>query len=492
FTADIFNMVPPGSNIIRPNVSFLLDGVEVYNTGEIPESGEWNTYGFTFSTDPGQTTVTLSLANNAPGGLGNDLALDNIQFRACGPEALILPEEVANICEEGDPITIDATINGSQFPTPVVQWQESFDEGQTWQDIPGATDLSYTHTNLAGGFYYYRYLVANNQDNLSNSKCYVVSNVKVIYVVPKFYTIVDTLCTGLSFDLDGNKYSETGIYTDSLLTFLGCDSIVTLDLTIVPDSDIQAAFTIEPPNCEGQDDGRITLDSVWNAALPFTFLVDGDLSSASISNLSPGDYVWFIQDRYGCSLEEIINLDLPSLFQIDLGEDQTVELGETVDIIPVESEPAAVYFWEGELDITCIEDVCVVLDWAPTQSTNVVLTAFSEESCVTSDSVFIEVIKTRKVYIPNTFSPNFDGINDYFTVFGDEPNVQAIESLRVYDRWGGLVFESQNVLPGSESTGWDGRVGGALVPNGVYTYLAQVRFLDGELINYAGSVLLIK
>ena len=134
----------------------------------------------------------------------------------------------------------------------------------------------------------------------------------------------------------------------------------------------------------------------------------------------------------------------------------------------------------------------MVLDWAPTQSTNVVLTAFSEENCVTSDSVFIEVVKTRKVYIPNTFSPNFDGINDYFTVFGDEPNVQAIESLRVYDRWGGLVFESENVLPGSESTGWDGRVGGALLPNGVYTYLAQVRFLDGELLNYAGSVLLVK
>jgi len=71
---------------------------------------EWNTYGFTFTTGPGVTEVSLSLVNNAPGGIGNDLILDNISFQACGPEALILPETVANICEDGDPITLDATV----------------------------------------------------------------------------------------------------------------------------------------------------------------------------------------------------------------------------------------------------------------------------------------------------------------------------------------------------------------------------------------------
>lgn len=491
FSADIFNMIPPGSNIIKPNVSFLIDGVEVYNTGQIPETGEWNTYGFTFSTDPGQTSVTLSLANNAPGGIGNDLALDNIQFRACGPEALILPEEVANICEDGAPITIDATINGNQFPTPVVQWQQSFDEGQTWQNIPGATDLSYTHTDLSGGYYYYRYLVANNTDNLANSKCYVVSNVKIIYVVPKFYTIVDTLCMGLSFDLDGNKYSETGIYTDSLLTYLGCDSIVTLDLTIVPDSDIQANFTVEPPICAGVNDGRMALDSVWNAALPYTYRLDGELTSSELSNLAPGAYLWLIEDRFGCTLETTITLPEPPLFEVDLGADQTLELGEWATIAPLSNQAIEIHNWTGAEEANCASD-CPILAWTPTASTTVQLNAFSGNNCLAVDSVFIEVIKNRKVYIPNSFTPNFDGVNDYFTVFGDEPNVVAIESLLVFDRWGGLVFSSLNVLPGEETTGWDGLSGGKKLPVGVYTYLAQVRFLDNEQITYSGSVLLLE
>ena len=199
FSADIFNLIFPANNMILPNVSFLINGVEVYSTGGVPENGIWNTYGFTFATEPGQTSVTLSLANNAPGGFGNDLALDNITFRPCGPEALILPMDIANICEDGSPIDLEATILGDQYETPQVQWQQSFDEGMTWEDIPGANDLSYTHTNLAAGFYYYRYLLANDPGNLLNSKCRVVSNVKVVHVVPKFYTIVDTLCEGLSF-----------------------------------------------------------------------------------------------------------------------------------------------------------------------------------------------------------------------------------------------------------------------------------------------------
>ena len=171
FSADIINLIQQNvASHILPNVSFLLDGDEVYSTGSIPQTETWNTYGFTFTTGPGVTSLELSLRNNAPGGIGNDLALDNISFRACGPAALILPTDIANICEDGEPITITATIQGDQYANPTIQWQQSFDEGQTWVDIAGETDLDFMHTDLASGFYYYRYLLANSEDNLSNSK----------------------------------------------------------------------------------------------------------------------------------------------------------------------------------------------------------------------------------------------------------------------------------------------------------------------------------
>ena len=156
--------------------------------------------------NPGQSSLKLSLRNNAPGGTGNDLALDNITFRPCGSTALILPEDLQNICEDGEPFDIEATIIGSAFETTFIQWQESFDQGKTWVDLAGETDNTYTFDNLKSGDYYYRYLLADRLDKLTNSKCRTNSNTKVVRVIPKFVNVIDSLCVGLSAAL-GEKHT---------------------------------------------------------------------------------------------------------------------------------------------------------------------------------------------------------------------------------------------------------------------------------------------
>jgi len=102
FSVDIINLIQTSTTAHEdPNVSFLLDGIESFSTGTVPKNEEWNSYGFTFTTKQGQETLTLSLRNEAPGGIGNDLAIDNISFRACGPMTTVLPEEnMINLCEE--------------------------------------------------------------------------------------------------------------------------------------------------------------------------------------------------------------------------------------------------------------------------------------------------------------------------------------------------------------------------------------------------------
>ena len=493
FSADIFNLIHAGSNLIKPNVSFLIDGNVVYNTGEIPENQQWNTYGFTFSTEPGQTSVTLALRNNAPGGIGNDLALDNITFRPCGPEALILPDEIANICEDGSPIDLEATIVGNQYDTPVLQWQQSFDEGLTWMDIPGATNTTYTHTDLSSGYYYYRYLLANGSSNLLNPYCRVVSNVKIVYVVPKFYTIVDTLCEGLSFSFGNHLYSDTGVYVDSLLTYIGCDSIVTLDLTFIPDEGIDAVFGLTSPGCPGFQDGSISLDTILHGTEPYSiFINDVSHVNGSLSQLPSGDYSYLIEDRYGCRFEAVISLQDPPAFLLDLGPDWRLDLGESVTLHPFFSEPAGNFQWQPTGLINC-DPNCETASWTPTDSTFLSLTATATATgCMASDTIYVEVDPVRKVYIPNTFSPNFDGINDHFTIYGAVPNVQEVEELVIFDRWGELVFERKNFLPNQPETGWDGTFRGKPLPEGGYPYFAKIRFLDREVILYKGGIILIK
>ncbi len=492
FTADIANVLYTGSNQLKPNVSFLIDGQEYFTSGDISEDERWRTYGFTFTTPPGQTTVTLALRNNAPGGFGNDLALDNISFRACGPEALILPLETANICEDGDPITLNATINGDQFPQPAVQWQRSTDGGTTWNDLPGETNRSYRHADLGSGRYTYRYLLANSPGNLANAKCRIVSNPKVVNVVPKNFTIVDTLCQGLTFTVGDAGYDRSGVYTDTLLSSLGCDSIVRLQLEVVPDPGLQGNFAVQDPTCSYLTDGRVTLDSVTAGTEPYAFTLSGSPAAvgAPIDSLVEGDYGYLITDRYGCREADTLRLRSPFPFSIDLGEDIQLTLGDSVTLPVLASRPTTSYTWTPPELVDC-DSLCREVTVLPARPVTLALTAVSTDGCLASDSVRINVIADRLVYLPTAVSPNGDGTNDVFRVYGKSPNVRVVASLRIFDRWGGEVYAAGETALNDPAAGWDGRLNGTAVPAGTYVYVAEVLFLDGVVQQYVGSFLLL-
>ena len=493
FSADAINVIQRNvSNHIKPNISFLINDEVVINTGDIPQDEQWHTYGITFSTKPGETAVKLSLRNNAPGGIGNDLALDNISFRACGPEALILPREVANICEDGDPIILEATIIGDQYPDPALQWQRSFDGGQTWEDLVGANEPEVVHDILQSGFYNYRYLLANSNDNLANGKCRVVSNVKTVHVLPKFYNLQDSICEGLSFQVGSSIYQETGIYTDSLISSLGCDSIVTLDLTVLPDPGIQANIRINPPNCAGEATAVIFVENIRGGYAPY--LVEYYDTFGHIlpggSGVLAGDYRILIEDRYGCRLNNPVTIEEPTPFIIELGPDTSVVLGESINLIPFSNYPIEKFNWTPN-NFPCGE-ACLDVDFFPIQSDIYRLDATNANGCQTSDSLFIEVAILREVFVPNTFSPNGDGMNDFFTVFGRFPLVQQIEKLEIFDRWGTLIYTAGPIDPNIPELGWDGRVPNQNPGNQVFVYQVSVRFFDGAIKVISGDVLLVR
>lgn len=494
FTADVRNILRTGTNGIFPNVSFLINDVVQFTTGNVPENQQWNTYGFAFNTAPGETTITLALSNNAPGGFGNDLAIDNIEFRACGPAARIGGEETLSICEDGDPAPLLTVINGDQYDDPAFQWQQSFDEGMTWQNIVGENAVTFLHTNLSSGFYYYRYLLANGAVNLGNNKCRVVSNTKIVNVVPKRYEIIDTLCSGLSFPVGDNAYSQTGTTIDTLVSSLGCDSIVTLRLTILPNPDLVANFDAIDPSCTEFENGSIQLTSVTGAVDPLELILFDTMQNPA--NLFPalpeGDYPYQVTDRYGCATEGVISLRSPNPFGVDLGGDITIELGDLARINTTSFDTIAAYRWLPEETTDCSAG-CEVLEISPQNSFQLTLEATSDAGCPASDSIQITVIKNRKVYFATAFSPNDDGINDNFTLQGAIPNVTVIENLEVFDRWGNQVFAGTDLLPNDLSMGWNGRdLNGKDAPAGTYVYIGHIRFLDGETREYSGSVVLLR
>lgn len=492
FSADVINLIFAGRNEILPNVSFLIDGEVVFETGPIPENEQWNTYGFTFTTRPGQNAVTLALKNNAPGGQGNDLALDNITFRPCGPEALILPFEVANICEDGNPIDLNATIIGSDTDSIFLQWQQSFNRGATWSDLPGENDPTFMFDNLNSGMYYYRYLLANTQNNLLNPKCPINSNIKVVNVIPKFVTVFDTICQGNTFPFGVQDLSIPGVYVDTFKNIIGCDSIVTLNLGVADDNQLEAAFDVSDPSCTGFQTGSIDLQLV-NGNPPFSIQVNGEenFNQGDLNNLPPGVYHYFITDRFGCTAEASVELVNPPLFTIDIGDDVQLDLGESLEITTLATDDIDTYSWEPPELIDCETD-CDVITITPSRSTTIALSALSESGCIARDSFRVEVNTVRTINIPNAFSPNGDGINDFFTVFGEQPNIQEIERMIIVDRNGKEVFQNDTFKPNDGSTAWDGTKGSQQLPSGVYYYTTSVRYLDDEVLSYKGFVVLLK
>lgn len=99
-------------------------------------------------------------------------------------------------------------------------------------------------------------------------------------------------------------------------------------------------------------------------------------------------------------------------------------------------------------------------------------------------------LPTGAVFLPNTFSPDDDGKNDFFTPFADLAAEPTVELLRIYDRWGGLVFEKKDFKPNNEPDGWNGSLAntGKKVPNGVYVFYCQIGFSNGARLVKSGNL----
>ena len=121
------------------------------------------------------------------------------------------------------------------------------------------------------------------------------------------------------------------------------------------------------------------------------------------------------------------------------------------------------------------------------------LTIFDVNGCSTSEFILVELDRNRNVFIPNIFSPNGDDRNDYFGV-ATGPGVRKINYVRIFDRWGELLFTKENIPAGADpnSNGWDGSFRNRTVESGVYVYLVEVEFEDGQKLLYRGDITVVK
>jgi gliding motility-associated-like protein len=118
---------------------------------------------------------------------------------------------------------------------------------------------------------------------------------------------------------------------------------------------------------------------------------------------------------------------------------------------------------------------------------------YLEHPCVLlEDEIVVDRVSCREFYLPNAFSPDGDGVNDFFFP-QDSGDLLNVHVLRVYDRWGGLVYESTDLLPNAPELGWDGRVGrGQPAAAGAYVWVMDVTFRNGRREVERGTIQLLR
>ncbi|RYY86365.1 MAG: PKD domain-containing protein [Chitinophagaceae bacterium] len=191
----------------------------------------------------------------------------------------------------------------------------------------------------------------------------------------------------------------------------------------------------------------------------------------------------------GCTDTLHQRLTVHGLPQITLPEQITKFVGVPALLNAQYSSGVTGYSWSPADNLNCA--TCPQPTATPSFNTLYTVTATDSNSCRNTARVQVLVLcQGARVFVPNTFSPNGDGHNDRFFVEGK--GLARLKSLRIFNRWGEVVFEARDFPVNSASYGWDGMYKGQKAAPDVYVYQLEVFCENSEVLKLEGNVALIR
>jgi len=273
-----------------------------------------------------------------------------------------------------------------------------------------------------------------------------------------------------------------GSYTVTVTDDSGCE--VNESVTIGSPTPISVIETITNAICTGEE-GSISLAvSGGTGSYNYSWSPDGETTSSITGDA--GDYSVTVTDSEGCEFQANYTIGLNNNLNATINPDgATISGGESVQLeVTLDPETANVtYTWTPSEGLSCTD--CPNPIASPSETTTYTVVVLADNGCY--DTAMVTVVVTTpcgKVFIPTIFSPNADGLNDELCILGD----CIVEmDLRIYDRWGELVFEST-----VQNECWDGTFRGKPMNSAVFVYKLYVRTSDGMEIEESGNVNLVR
>jgi gliding motility-associated-like protein len=507
FSAWIANLLRAGTSdpldpVVRFEIASAVSGavLATYTTPTIPRFSTftWTRYGFNFSLPSGENNVILRIFNNQPGGQGNDLCLDDIEFTLCGPA---MNPVVTGTYQNSDEVCSGATVSFAGnvatgfYQNPAYQWQFS-SNGFIWNNIAGAQSTSLVLNNVQvsnSGLYR---LLAAEAVNINSANCRAVSPVKELRVLnPVALSVLGsanlcekdtirlssstsalsyqwrfngaTVATDSSFVINSASTAQQGTYTLNVITRGGCTAATSTQIAVR-----QNALTKQIPEdellCDGDD---LPIDA---AAAPATQFMWNDgilLPQRTLRNA--GTYILMSSDGV-CKRLDTLVITTSNTPAIPFIADTTICFSDSV-LLNATAPGAEFYLWSNGKTTSNI--------YANAEG----LYSVEAVNVCGSDvqDVFVKINEcSDEVFVPNAFSPDGNGLNDvlrakaYFRIDSFE--------LRIYNRWGQELFITKNIL-----TGWDGTYKGNRSDAGQYIWKMFYR-RNNKFFHRKGTLLLIR
>ncbi|MFN8300717.1 MAG: PKD domain-containing protein [Chitinophagales bacterium] len=275
-----------------------------------------------------------------------------------------------------------------------------------------------------------------------------------------------------SWNTGGTAEDPSGMpantYTVNFTDAHTCTGSATYTLTEPTQLTNASAFT--DITCFGYSDGSITISPAGGTPA-YSYVWSNGSNGATAQQLAAGNYSCTVTDAKGCTVVEQLTLNDPPKFTVYLNPVDTVKLGQTVTLTPTTANGNPVSWqWLPGNFLSC--DNCQEPEAGPVNNYIYQVTVVDDKGCIDTASVFVFVNSETKVFIPNAFTPNGDGTNDYFEVFGNKEAWKQFD-VQIFDRIGEKVYESTDM-----DFKWDGTYKGTRLNPAVFVYLVRVVYLN--------------
>jgi gliding motility-associated-like protein len=193
-------------------------------------------------------------------------------------------------------------------------------------------------------------------------------------------------------------------------------------------------------------------------------------------------------NKLGCSNQDTAALNIAPL-PVITAQNVAIPVGGEIALPVAYSSGTVQYNWSPPDGLSCVN--CPSPLAKPKVTTTYTVNVTDSNTCTSATDVTVTVVcNAENYFVPNTFSPNGDGMNDIFYPRGK--GLASVQSMKIFSRFGQSVFDRRNFTANDPSKGWDGRLGGTPAPPDVYVYIIEFVCENAQIVTMKGNITLIR